>query len=289
MSPSVGNSARERSFVDPWGVTIFFDHYEVENPRGVIQLQHGLGDHARRYKHVAQAFMAAGFSVYAMDGRGHGRTGLAQFGGDHKKLGRLGLGGFTAVLDDLRVMAEIIREENPTAPLVYLGHSMGSLLGQKLIDTHSADYEAVIFTGSAWRRPGYMNAGDLNKSFAVPGGTGHEWLSRDPAVWTDFANDPLTFKADVLKLWGLGAGLRLFGRPYVHMAQVPLLLAVGSNDPLGGERSVVGLADDYIRRAKQNDVTVIVYPEARHEIFNEINKTQVLDDVISWVTERVGR
>jgi alpha-beta hydrolase superfamily lysophospholipase len=72
------------------------------------------------------------------------------------------------------------------------------------------------------------------------------------------------------------------------MAQVPILIIIGERDPLGGEKSVLKLADAYITKAGQNDVTVEVYPEARHELFNETNKQQVLDDMISWVTERVG-
>lgn len=282
-------AAEERTFVDDWGVETFYDIYAVPNPRAVIQLQHGLGDHAGRYAHVAAAFNSAGYSVYAMDGRGHGRTGVKQFGGDHSKLGHLGPGGLTAAIAGLARMTDIIGEQVPNTPIIFLGHSMGSLMGQKLINDHAADFEGVVFTGTAWRRPGYMNAGDLNKPFKQGAQTGHEWLSRDPAVWTNFKNDPWTFDADVLKLFGVVDGLRLFGRPYAQMAEVPILIAVGGADTLGGEKSAVKLADDYIHRAKQNDVTVIVFPDARHEIFNETNKTEVLDDVISWVSQRVAR
>jgi len=282
-------AAVEKTFTDDWGVEIFYDVYAVANPRAVIQIQHGLGDHAGRYAGTAAAFNAAGYTVYAMDSRGHGRTGAKQFGGNLSKLGHLGPGGLTATIAGIHQMTGIIGEQVENTPIVYLGHSMGSLMGQKLINDHAADFEAVIFTGTAWRRPGYMNAGDLNKPFKEGATTGHEWLSRDPAVWTAFKQDPWTFEADVLKLFGVVDGLRLFGRPYPHMAEVPILIAVGENDSLGGERSAVKLADDYIHRAKQNDVTVIVFPDARHEIFNETNKTEVLDDVISWVSQRIAR
>jgi alpha-beta hydrolase superfamily lysophospholipase len=133
-----------------------------------------------------------------------------------------------------------------------------------------------------------MAAGDLNKPFKGDGSTGHEWLSRDPAIWQDFKNDPWTFDADVLKIYGLVDGLKLFGRPQAGMAEVPILIAVGQDDSLGGEKSALKLADDYIKRAGQTDVSVIVYPGARHEVFNETNKEQVLDDVISWLSERVS-
>lgn len=275
-------------YIDPQGVTIVYDVYSVANPRAVVQIMHGLGDHAGRYAHVAAALNSAGFSVYAPDQRGHGRTGVKQFGGDLSKLGKLGPGGLRAAVADFTQMTEIIREQNPGVPIVLLGHSMGSLMGQILINDHAADYAAVVFSGSAYRQPGSMNAGKLNKRFDTPGCTGHEWLSRDPAVWTSFKEDPWTFEADTLKLYGVADGLRLFGKPSKDMAQVPILLIVGEDDPLGGKPSNIKLAESYIERAGQTDVTVGVYPEARHEIFNETNKEQVINDMISWISERVA-
>jgi len=182
----------------------------------------------------------------------------------------------------------MIRAEHPRLPLFLLGHSMGSLIGQIAANEHASEYAGIILSGSASRTPSRMNAGKLNKKFDHPGATGHEWLSRDPQVWADFAADPWCFEADTLRLYGVADGLRLYGRPSRHMPQVPLLIFVGSDDPLGGEDSVLFLANDYITRSGQNDVTVTVYPEGRHEMFNETNKEQVIDDVLSWLTERTA-
>ena len=281
---------REATFTDAWGVEITYDVYEpsdVKESRAVVLLVHGIGEHAGRYAHVAAAFNSAGYIVYAPDVRGHGRTGVKAAGGDLSKLGALGPGGLTAAIDDMRELTDIIRKENPGLHIVFLGHSMGSIHGQILLNDHASDYAAVILTGACSRTIGNMAAGDLNKPFKIPGGTGHEWLSRDPAVWKAFKEDPWTFDADVLKIYGIPAGLRLFGRPFKYMSEVPILIAVGQDDSLGGEKSALKLADDYIKRAQQTDVSVIVYPGARHEVFNETNKEQVLDDVISWLTERV--
>lgn len=278
----------EETFTDTWGVQITYDIYPVAKPRAAILLVHGIGEHAGRYGHVAAALNSAGYSVWAPDVRGHGRTGVATISGDLSKLGRLGPGGLQGAIDDMAQLTEIIREYNPGLPIVLIAHSMGSLHGQILMHEHAGDYAAVVLSGTCSRTLGNMASGDLNKPFKVTGGTGHEWLSRDPEVWTKFADDPWTFDADVLKIYGLGDGLKLFGRPKRGTAQVPLLIAVGQVDSLGGEKSALKLADDYIKRAGQNDVTVIVYPDARHEIFNETNKEQVIDDVISWVSERVS-
>ena len=275
------------TFLDAEGVQITYDVYPAKKPKGVILLVHGLGDHAKRYVNPATAFANAGYTVYTPDMRGHGRTGLEQWGGDESQLGHLGPGGLRATIRDIRQMTEIIRHDHPKLPIFFIGHSMGSLQGQILINTDAQAYAGVVLSGTAYRRPGFMNAGDLNKRFAVAGGNGNEWLSRDPKVATDFAKDPLTFKADTLKLFGLADGLRLFGTPVKGMPRVPILIFIGGEDSLGGEKSVLKLADAYIA-AGQDDVTVMVYPGGRHEMFNETNRQEVYDDVISWISERTA-
>lgn len=275
------------TFLDEYGVRITYDVHSAKAPKGIILLVHGLGDHSRRYEKPIAAFVSAGYTVYAPDMRGHGRTGLEQWGGDESQLGHLGPGGLRAAIANLRQMTNIIRDENPKLPIFFLGHSMGSLQGQILINTDAQRYAGVILSGTAYRRPGYMNAGDLNKRFAIPGGTGNEWLSRDPKVAADFDKDPLAFAADTLKLFGIVDGLRLFGTPSQRMARVPILIYCGEDDSLGGEKSVLRLGKAYVD-AGQSDVTVTVYPGGRHEMFNETNKEEVFDDVISWISERTA-
>lgn len=272
------------SFVDPWGVEVFYDVYPVAHPRAIVLLCHGLGEHAGRYTHVAAALNSAGYAAYAPDLRGHGRTGVKQHDSNPDMLGHLGPGGVAATLDNITQLTEIIRGEHPDVHIVLLGHSMGSIYAQKLINTRAADYAGVVLTGTCYRAPGYMNAGNLNKNFAIPGGTGHEWLSREPEVWKQFAADDWCFKADTLKLFGLNNSLQLFGTPSREMAEVPILMMIGEHDPLGGEKSVLKLANAYTHKAKQTDVTVIVYPGARHEVFNETNRQEVIDDLIAWLT-----
>jgi alpha-beta hydrolase superfamily lysophospholipase len=275
----------EKTLVDSFGVTLFVDRYDAKSPRGAVLILHGLGEHGARYKHFAEALVSGGYTVYVPDQRGSGRTGMKQFG-DASKLGRLGEGGLRAGINNILELTHLIRAEHPRLPIFLLGHSMGSLTAQIVINKHAAEYAGVILSGSASRTPSRLNAGKLNKTFDHPGATGHEWLSRDPQVWADFAADPWCFEADTLRLYGVADGLRLFGRPAKDMSQVPLLIILGSKDPLGGEESALYLADDYIMRSGQNDVTVTVYPDARHEVFNETNKEQVIDDVLSWLTER---
>ena len=276
------------TFTDPFEVVITYDEYLKNAPKAIIQIAHGIGEHAGRYVALAKALNAAGFSVYVPDMRGHGRTGMQQFADDTTQLGHLGIGGLRAAIANITQLTDIIREANPGVPIVLLGHSMGSLLAQKLINTHASDYAAVILSATAYRMPGSMESGDLNKNFAFEGGTSCEWLSRDPAVVAAFNADPLTFDAKVLKLFGLVDGLRLYGVPAYDMDQVPILIILGSRDPLGGEKSALRLARAYTKTAAQNDVTVTVYPDARHELFNETNRKEVIADTIAWIKSRLA-
>lgn len=277
----------ERTLVDAEGIRLHLHVWSPAKPKAALLLLHGIGEYAGRYEALAQALVAVGVAVYAPDQRGHGLTGVEQWGGDLTRLGRLGKGGMRAVVRDIRLVTEQIREEHPKLPIVLLGHSWGSLSAQIALNQRSGDYAAAVLTGTAWRMPGWLNSGDLNKRHRSTGDTGYEWLSRDERVAEAFRDDPLTFPAKVLKLFGIADSLRLYGRPARHMTDIPLLIMIGEEDSLGGDRSVQRLAEDYVRRAGLSDVEVMVYGGARHEVFNEVNQQQVRDDLIEWLRQRI--
>ncbi|NNC12797.1 alpha/beta fold hydrolase [Planctomonas sp. JC2975] len=274
------------SFDDEQGVTVTYYVWKVEHPRAVIELVHGIGEYARRYEPLISVLNESGYSVYAADQRGHGQTGLDQWNGDASKLGRLGAGGLRAAVADIRVLGRMIRDENPGVPLVLLGHSMGSLTSQMLVNKHADEFDALVLTGTAYRTPLHMEAGDLNKHHKHLGTTGYEWLSRDPQVAADFAADPLTFDAKVLKLFGVLDGLRLYGRPAVGIRDLPLLVMIGEEDSLGGPKSVRMLVQAFQRRSGFTDTTLEIYPGARHEVFNETNRDEVMRDLVRWLDAR---
>jgi alpha-beta hydrolase superfamily lysophospholipase len=274
---------RDETVVTDDGVTIHYSVWSPAHPVGVVHLVHGVGEYALRYEPFARDLVAAGYAVLAGDLRGHGRTGMQQYGGDTSRLGRPGPGGFRAILDDIRLLTGIARADFPGRPLVLLGHSLGSLLAQILLTTDAAEYDAAVLSGTAYRTVLHMNSGDLNKRHAHLGTTGAEWLSRDPAVSAAFAADPLTFDAKVLQLYGVLDSVRLLGRPRRLVRDLPLLIQIGSEDPLGGPRSVDLLARAYRRRGGLTDVTVRVYPGARHEVYNETNRDEVIADLVAWL------
>lgn len=288
--PTSAPVRRDATYVDDHGVTIHYSVWEATKPKAVIQLLHGLGEHSVRYERLAGELVAAGYSVWADDHRGHGRTGIQQYDGDTARLGRLGAGGMRATIAAIHRFTGMIRAENPGLPLIALGQSWGSLMLQVLLNEHSEDFDGMVLTGTAYRTLQDMNSGDLNKRFAHLGTTGNEWLSRDVAVHTAFSQDPLNFFARASKQFGLIEGARLLGRPARDLPHdVPLLILIGSEDALGGEASVAKLARDYVERSGLTDVRAIVYPGARHEVFHETNRDEVVADLIDWLDAHTTR
>lgn len=276
------------TFTDAQGVAVHYYRWSAAKPTGIIQLVHGLGEYAARHEPLIARLVTAGYTVYADDHRGHGSTGLGQWG-DPARLGRLGPGGMRAVVQDARELTAIIRRENAGVPLVLLGHSWGSFLAQMMINLAPGDYDALILTGTAYRTLRRMNGGNLNARHRHLGTTGYEWLSRDPAIAQAALADPLVFTANALKIFGLAESLRLLGRPARRLPpELPILIQIGADDSLGGPRSAELLARSYRRRSGLRDVVLMVYPDARHEIFNETNRDEVIADTIGWLNSRLG-
>ncbi|WP_065963519.1 alpha/beta hydrolase [Curtobacterium sp. UCD-KPL2560] len=288
--PTFSAARGDSSFTDAHGVEIVYSTWRAGRPRGIVQIAHGVGEHSLRYEALAQDLVRAGWTVHANDHRGHGRTGLAQWHGDHARLGRLGPGGLRAAIAAVEQMTAVAREQDPGLPLVLLGHSWGSLMAQRIVNTSADAYDGVVLSATAYRLPGWMNSGDLNARHAGSGPTRYEWISRDRAIIETIQADPLAVDADVLKLFGLRDTLRLLGVPRRGIPHdLPMLLQVGSEDTLGGPRSIERLAQAYRRRGGLSDVQVHVYEGARHEVYNETNRDEVVADLVAWLDGHVGR
>jgi alpha-beta hydrolase superfamily lysophospholipase len=286
--PKFSAARGDYTFEDADGITVHYYVWRAAQPKAVVQIVHGVGEYATRYETVAQDLVAAGYTVYAGDLRGHGQTGVGQWNGDLTKLGRLGPGGVRSLIAGIRQLTGIAHEQHPQLPIVLLGHSLGSILGQMMLNEDASPYAAAVLSATPYRTLLRMNGGDLSKRHRPPGGggTGTEWLSRDPDVWTRFAADPLTFDAKVAKLFGVGEALRLLGTPRRLNRDLPIYILIGEEDPLGGPKSVELLARAY-RRKGVSDIEVKIYPGGRHEMFNEINRDEVIADLVAWLDAHV--
>ena len=274
--------------------------------KAVVLLAHGMAEHAGRYQHLGQALSAAGYALLAPDLRGHGRTA---------ELGSLGLfarqHGWNAVVNDLGVLAQHIGQQYPGTPLFLFGHSMGSYIAQAYLLHHSASLHGAVLSGSnfqpvalyraarliarfeRWRQGPtgrsalleWLSFGSFNKAFK-PNRTAFDWLSRDPDEVDKYARDPLCGFRCSNQLWiDMLGGLQQISKAS-NLAQVdpglPLLVIGGECDPVSEGKRLTSLAEA-LRRAGSQCLELKIYPQARHELFNESNRDEVTADLLTWL------
>lgn len=274
--------------------------------KAVVQVAHGLAEHAARYARFAQELTDAGYAVYASDHRGHGATS-----GPRGTFGERG--GWDLVVADLHAVTERAKAENPGLPLFLVGHSMGSFLSRAYAAEHGHELAGLVLSGTAGGAgalgrvglliatlqgrlrghghvSGLMNTltfGQYNAAFK-PSRTEFDWLSRDPAEVDRYIDDPDC--GFVFTAGGFGDLLR--GLAAVNSDAVvrrvpsglPVHLASGDADPVGGKGGAgVKAVAEQLRRSGVRDVTVTLWPGARHEILNETNRDEVTAEIIDWL------
>lgn len=287
-------------------VSEFAWHPETAAPRGVIQILHGLGEHASRYERFARACKASGLAVWAHDHRGHGaRPGIAGHFADRR--------GWDKVLADVLQVNERIRAYYDKLPVVLLGHSMGSYIAQSFVLRHPAHVSALILSASTFagrselqtghwlakaltvfgrrRKSGLLNQmgfGKFNHDFQ-PARTNYDWLSRDEDEVDRYIADPLCGGLYSNALWRdlTGGLLEITSRDALQAVPVelPVLIIGGEKDPVGGESGMNLLANAYRDTGHQN-VELTIYPGGRHEMLNEVNRRAVTKDLLAWVQRR---
>jgi alpha-beta hydrolase superfamily lysophospholipase len=261
-------------------------------PRAAVQITHGMGEHARRYEHVAAALNEAGYVVYAQDHRGHGASVIS-------KPGDLGEGGWPALVDDIGGLSARVRDEQPGLPLVLLGHSMGSFAVQQYLLRHSWEVDAAVLTGTAvidLLEPALdldqpLDLAMFNAPFA-PARTDYDWLTRDEAIVDAYVADPLCgFGLDTSSARQMFEGARALADP-AQLANIrpdlPIYIAAGEQDPVNGGLALLLPLEDRLKQAGLTDVTLVTYPGGRHEILNETNRGEVTAALISWLDRVTG-
>jgi alpha-beta hydrolase superfamily lysophospholipase len=251
-------------------------------PKAVIQLAHGAGEHAMRYFGALSPIIEAGYVVYAADHRGHGMTsGMTT-------LGDFGPGGAPAAVDDMAVLARLIREREGELPLVLFGHSMGAMFSQAWLLEHSALIDALVLSGTAGPAP--IRTEGLNEGLR-PQRTPYDWLSRDPAEVDKYIADPfcgIRFTPESQASFMTLRERRMDAEALAKVKQgLPVYIFVGDADPINARlERLTPLVDAY--KAAGLAVTLKVYPGGRHEMLNETNRAEVVHDLKAWLDRTVG-
>jgi alpha-beta hydrolase superfamily lysophospholipase len=250
--------------------------HEWPNPqaRFVALLSHGYGEHARRYEHVAQRLVQEGAVVYAPDHLGHGESEGERAHVDDGE-------DFTS---DLHQVATRAREAHPGLPVALIGHSMGGLIATRYAQRHPGELAALVLSGPAiGGAPELEMLLGLDPIPDVP--IDPAVLSRDASVGQAYADDPLVyhgpFKRPTLQALVTAVNAVADGP---GLEDLPTLWVHGADDqlvPLAATRPA-------IERIKGSDFTERVYEGARHEVFNETNQDEVLDDVVAFLHRVLG-
>lgn len=294
------------------GIDIFVRAWtRVQDPRGILQIAHGMAEHSARYNDFAKTCNEQGFIVIANDHRGHGETGERQ--------GLLGYfsekDGFERVVDDLYAIHTWLREKYPALPRFLLGHSMGSFVTRRYLQKYGTSIDGAILMGSGGN-PGLalhiggfiarlqmkhnptkpsklldkMAFGTYNRGIK-DAKTKFDWLSRDEIIVQKYLDDPhCGFVCSAGFFLDLFTGLKLIHDPVLIAdipQQIPILVVSGDRDPVGAYGKGIAEFVGQLKKYGVANITTKMYPGARHELLNETNRDDIIYDLVHWLQEQV--
>ncbi|NLM73300.1 MAG: alpha/beta hydrolase [Clostridiaceae bacterium] len=283
---------------------------DVKSPKAVVQIFHGMAEHALRYERFAKVLNSHGIVAFADDHRGHGITGTT-----NGKLGSIGKDGFNKIVEDENMITNMIKEKYPDIPVFVFAHSFGSFIGQEYITRYSKNIDGIILCGSSAQKGMKIIAAKVlasiyqfifgpdreakllqNLSFGsynrrVPPGDNTNWLSRDPDEVMKYNDDPhCGFICSADFYYSLTNGFMGLYKPEKLNSiskDLPICIIAGSEDPVGEYgKNVIKLYDIY-KNLNINDVEIKLYEGARHELLNETNRDEVTQDILDWLNARI--
>ncbi|MCP9947879.1 alpha/beta hydrolase [Actinomadura madurae] len=238
-------------------------------PRYIAVLAHGYGEHLGRYDHVADVLVRHGAVVCGPDHMGHGRSA-----GD-----RVLIEDFEDVVADLHTTVEAALADHPGLPVVLIGHSMGGLIATRHAQLHGDVLAALVLSGPVLGR--WHVAEQLLPLEEMPDEPiDTSTLSRDPAVGKAYTEDPLVWHGPFKKttVRALDTALRRIDE-HGSLGALPTFYVHGDADELVRPQDTrIG-----IETVRGDDLTERLYPDARHEVFNETNRDEVLADVTAFI------
>lgn len=279
--------------------------------RGVIQLVHGMAEHIARYDRLARALCAAGYTVAGHSHLGHGEDARED------ELGFFGRkDGWDHLVEDVHAAHEMLLKRFPGQRFAILGHSMGSFVTREYLLRYGGDLTAAVICGTGWfpgplcsvaraaaalcgvfggwQKPAplvdRLMSKDNNKAFA-PVRTPFDWLSRDTAEVDKYMADlRCGFLFTARGYYDMFTGLKSLSRLHRLAAlpgNLPVLFISGDADPIGTQGKGVNTVAQQFRDAGVRDVTVRLYPGARHELFNETNRDEITAELIDWLNRHM--
>lgn len=297
------------------GETICYYKWE-SNPevahRGIIQIAHGIGEHAGRYDHIANRLQKEGFTVYANDHRAHGKTAEIKrlfgfYDGDDY---------FEDAVADMHDLSNLMRTEHPNAKFVLFGHSMGSLLSRKYVLHYGNEIDALILSGTASFIKGLGHFGlvatkavtavrgrergnetlralffdEFNKKFK-PNRTKLDWISSDEKAVDAFEADPYRIENFSLGVFAdIISNSRKLNKDEAFKKtpdKLPILIFSGDKDPVGEMGKGVTKVAKGFKENGNKDLTFNLYEGGRHEMLNETNSDEVEADIIMWLNTQI--
>ena len=276
--------------------------------KGVLQIAHGMAEHAARYDDFALFLNKQGYAVFANDHKGHGKTA-----GSVENLGYFAdKDGFQQVVSDMRSLTEKINERFPGKPVFLMGHSMGSFLARYYSIEDSSKLKGLILSGTAGH-PGVLGQvgkmltkiiiafsgkkspsplmtklsfGAYNNQFK-PNRTDYDWLSRDENEVDKYVNDPFCGTVFSVGFYNdlLGGLLQVNNEAEIAKTdkKLPIYLISGGKDPVSENGKGIKELNEKYKKAGITDVEMKLYADARHEILNETNKEDVYNDILDWL------
>ena len=281
--------------------------------RGVVQIAHGVAEYIDRYEPFMRFLAENGFVAVGNDHLGHGKsiTVPEEQGIFAEK------DGWQYVLDDMAKLHKIMTEKYPEVPYIFFGHSMGSFLTRHYVILHPDEPSLTIICGTGQQAPAMVAGGNtLAKLGVALGGprkigkvlnkvafgsyckdienprTECDWLNRDPKEVDKYVGDPLCGFVPTVSLFrDMMGGIKFISDPRniaLMNKNTPVLFIAGAEDPVGERGEGVKRAVQAFNDAGIRDVTMKLYPGARHEILLELNHEEVFSDVLNWINEKLG-
>lgn len=282
-------------------------------PRAVVQIAHGIAEHIGRYEGFMRFLAANGFVAVGNDHLGHGKSAA-----EPDELGIFAESdGWSHVLEDMDKLHDMMKEEYPDIPYIFFGHSMGSFLTRNYIILHPDKPDLAIICGTGHQTKAAVTAGrgiseaavkvkGADKEGAVLNNiafgaynngfddvrTDYDWLTRDPKIVDEYIADPLCgFIPSVSMFRDMMGGIAYITDPAnieKMNKELPVLFIAGWKDPVGENGTGVKRAFRAFCEAGMKHVHIKLYPNDRHELLNELDKDDVMNDILEWIDSKLS-